>query len=269
MITVLGSAGFIGSHLVRKLEVRRANYFKPGRDENLSGKKLGDVIYCIGLTADFRTKPFETIEAHVCKLNALLRDCDFDSLLYLSSTRLYGTQCGTAKEDDALHFNPAEPSDLYNLSKAAGEAVALNCGRKTRVARLSNVYGSDFNSDNFLATVIKDALVSGKVSLHTAPDSSKDYVDIDDVVDGLLNIAVRGRERIYNLASGTNVANRTLLERISALTGCQVDVAPTAPKLTFPQINIDRMRNEFDFRPAQVLEDLSRLIELYRHERKQ
>jgi len=28
----------------------------------------GHVIYCIGLTADFRQKPFETIEAHVSKL---------------------------------------------------------------------------------------------------------------------------------------------------------------------------------------------------------
>lgn len=260
--------GFIGSHLVKRLAAERHDYFSPGRKENLSGKKLGDVIYCIGLTADFRSKPFETIEAHVCKLNPLLRDCDFDSLLYLSSTRLYGTQGEIASESDALSFDPAEPNDLYNLSKATGEAIALNCGRKTRVVRLSNVYGGDFNSDNFLATVIKDALTTGKVSLHSAPDSSKDYVDIDDVVDGLLIIAARGRERIYNLASGTNVANRTLLERISELTGCQVAVTPTAPKITFPQIDIDRMRNEFDFKPAQVLEDLSRLIELYRHEHK-
>ena len=65
MVTILGSSGFVGSNLKNKLVSVGINTYTPHRSEELSGKNLGHVIYCIGLTADFRTKPFETIEAHV------------------------------------------------------------------------------------------------------------------------------------------------------------------------------------------------------------
>src|SRR5687768_14738265 len=89
MITVLGSQGFVGRHVVQELEQRGLPYFAPPREAPLSGTPLGDVIYCIGLTADFRSRPFETVEAHVVKLRDVLEGCDLDSLLYLSSTRVY------------------------------------------------------------------------------------------------------------------------------------------------------------------------------------
>src|SRR5437868_14664917 len=89
MITVLGASGFIGSHIVRELEQRGEKYYAPAKVETIWDKDLGNIIYCIGLTADFRTRPFDTVEAHVCKLNELLKRGRFDSLLYLSSTRVY------------------------------------------------------------------------------------------------------------------------------------------------------------------------------------
>src|SRR5688500_5975918 len=89
MITVLGASGFIGSRLVSQLAATGAEYQAVGRNEALPAGPLGHVIYCIGLTADFRSRPLNTVEAHVCKLLEVLRKCDFESLLYLSSTRLY------------------------------------------------------------------------------------------------------------------------------------------------------------------------------------
>ncbi len=228
------------------------------------GRSLGHIIYCIGLTADFRTKPFETVDAHVCKLLDVIRGCEFDSLLYLSSTRLYKPHVGTAREEAPLQVDPSDPSDLYNISKAMGESLLFACGRKTRVVRLSHVYGGDFVSSNFLSTIIKDAVSTNRVTLRTSLDAEKDYVSIDDVVDALINIATSSRYQIYNLASGTNVSNRELMERISDITGCQVEVAPEAEQTTNPQINIDRMREEFGFTPANVLHDMDQLVELYR-----
>ena len=85
-------------------------------------------IFAIGLTADFRSRPLDTMDAHVSALAEVLRCGRFDSLTYLSSTRVYAglpRGCGNA----TLVVNPSDASDLYNLSKLAGEALCL--GRPT------------------------------------------------------------------------------------------------------------------------------------------
>ena len=265
MITILGSSGFIGSHLVKKVRELEIPYFSPGRHDELSHKELGDVIYCIGLTADFRTKPLETVNAHVCNLLKVLQQCEFDSLLYLSSARLYKSQVEVAREENPIQIDPSDPNDLYNISKAMGESLSLTCGRKARVARLSRVYGDDFTSSNFLSAVLKEALFANRVTLQTSLEAKSDYVSIDDVVDILIKIVTQGRHQIYNVASGKNVSNRELMERISDLTGCKIEVVPKPSQATYPRINVDRIRKEFGFTPANVLHDMERLIELYRH----
>ena len=258
-VTVLGASGFIGSHVVQKLKALQIDFYSPRREEDVRNKKLGNVIYCIGLTADFRGRPFETVEAHVCKLLQVLQDCDFDSLLYLSSTRLYDSQ-SAAREDDALHIKPLNTGDLYNISKAMGESLALSSGKKVRIARISNVYGGDFTSGNFLSSIIRDAVTTNKVTLQTSFDSEKDYISVESVADLLIKIATAGSETIYNLASGTNTSNFALTERIRSLTGCEVVVASGASKIIYPHINIERIRREFHFKPMSVVDDMNRLV---------
>ena len=78
--TVLGSSGFVGAHLVRHLRSRGDEVLRPGRDAVVNGD-LGHVVYAIGLTADFRTQPYATIEAHVSRLARLLERARFESLM--------------------------------------------------------------------------------------------------------------------------------------------------------------------------------------------
>ncbi len=259
MITVLGAGGFIGAHLVRHLENLGIAHQAPARDEPLTGRALGRVIYCIGLTADFRDRPIATVDAHVGRLSELIATCAFESILYLSSTRLYLRSLSAAHEDDGLVFHPAQADDLYGLSKAAGEALVLSLGARGRVARLANVYGPG-QANTFLASLLSEAQQGGTLTLETALDSQKDYVSIDDVVELLVRIAGEGRHRIYNVASGTPVTNRDLVRVIGKLTGCVVEVSPAAPTMIFPPINIERIRAEFDFVPRSLLDDLPGLI---------
>jgi uncharacterized protein YbjT (DUF2867 family) len=68
--TVLGAGGFIGGRLVEHLRGLGHEVDAPPRRpaeayvDGLGGRQLGHVVYCIGLTADFRTRPYETVEAH-------------------------------------------------------------------------------------------------------------------------------------------------------------------------------------------------------------
>lgn len=257
--TVLGASGFIGSHLVSYLRQEGYEYLTPGRgDPAVFSEELGHVIYCIGLTADFRQRPFDTARAHVCVLADVLEKSRFDSLLYLSSTRIYAGAANGAEE------TPLMAGDLYNLTKMAGEALCFATGRPTvRVARLSNVWGNDPGSENFLASIIRDALEKQHVALHTSLDSAKDYVGIRDVTEILLRIATLGQERLYNVASGVNISNRALLERLAQLTGCTYAAMEDAAVIRFPAIDIGRLKEEFGFGPSSVLEGLNELVQQF------
>jgi len=262
MITVLGASGFIGSHLARRLEGLGLEYQAIGRTDALPPGNLGDVIYCIGLTSDFRSRLLDTVEAHVCNLLGLVRNYEFESLLYLSSTRVYAND-DSSSEEKALHVTPRRPTDLFNISKVMGESIVLNCGRNVRIARVSNVYGPDFASENFLSSIIRDAITRRKVTFLTAPDSAKDYISVDDAVNGLIQIATRGRDSIYNLASGVNVSHDDLATKLRTLTGCKIEFAPGAQTVRFPPIDIERLRREFGISPSSVLDDLAQLVCLY------
>lgn len=260
MITILGASGFIGSHLVRYLQRSGIEHQAPGRHERLAGRELGHIVDCIGLTGDFRERPLDAVDAHVSKLVEVVRTAKFDSLLYLSSIRLYRGSSGVASETDELRFNPAEFEDIYTLSKATGEAVVLALGPKGRVARISNVYGVN-QRESFLGTIIQEALREGTITLRSSLESERDYISIDDLVPLLVRIATSGRQQIYNVGGGENITNREVTAAISALTGCSVSVVPGAPPTGFARIDCSRIREEFGFAPARLLDDLPRLVE--------
>jgi len=249
---VLGSRGFIGSHLMTRLLAASVELTMPRKGEDLSGQDLGYVYDCAGLTADFRQRPVETVEAHVTLLNTIVRSCRFDGLLYLSSTRVYA-DADSAGEEISLVVNPGRPDDLYNISKLLGEAVCLATGRaEVKVARLSNVIGVGMPRDNFVASLVVDAVRDGKITFRTAPESCKDYIAIDDVIDLLLAIANRGTQAIYNVASGRNTTNREIAELIKDRTACGVEFLPSGPKQVFPVIDTSRIQTEFGFSPRPL-----------------
>lgn len=260
--TILGAGGFIGSHLLARLRHAGHECFAPARgDAAILSEELGHVIYCIGLTADFRGRPFDTVRAHACLLADVLEKARFDSLLYLSSTRVYA---GAAQGNEET---PLMAGDIYNLSKLTGEALCLASGREqVRVARLSNVYGGGDDSDNFLPSLIRAATADKLITLATSLDSAKDYVALEDVVGILPKIAVSGKQRIYNVASGRNTSNRELVEEIQGVTGCRVEVAANAPTIPFPAIEIALLREEFGFCPSWIGANMRALLKSHQQQ---
>ncbi|PDT84672.1 SDR family oxidoreductase [Sinorhizobium sp. BJ1] len=261
MFTVLGGSGFIGRNLVRRLRELGQVVNAPGRaDLPLAGQDLGHVIYAIGLTADFRTRPFDTIEAHVSLAADVLRQNAFSSFLYLSSTRVY-TNGQDTRETALLSASPLNPSDLYNLSKLTGEALCLASGRQNvRVARLSNVVGPDeAQADTFLGALCREAS-AGHIQLQTALESSKDYIWIDDAVDLLLRIAQQGRHSVYNVASGRQTSHAEWCAAIQSRTTCTLAVNDKAPAVSLAPIFNGRVKEEFAFAATPVLERISEIL---------
>jgi nucleoside-diphosphate-sugar epimerase len=239
---VFGANGFVGRALTSFLRGKGYNVREIVRgDATWRDADLGHVFYCIGLTADFRSRPFETIEAHCGVVKEVLAGAEFSSFVYLSSTRVYARASST-DETAAIPVLPADPDDLYNISKLMGEAACLGSGlSNARVARLSNVFGADLESQNFLTSVLSDATQRKAVHLRTSLQSEKDYVWIGDVVRALEAIAREGTEPITNVAYGRNTTHCEILEAVAAATGATVSVAPEAPTVRFLEIATQRL----------------------------
>lgn len=259
--TILGANGFIGSNLVHYLRAQNLEVIAPDKGFSPSeAQGLGNVIYSIGLTADFRQRPFDTVEAHVCRLREVLHTGNFESLLYLSSTRVYARSQSTS-EDSLLSVQPADRSDLYNLSKLTGESLCLALDNpRVRIVRMSNIVGRTASSNNFIDQLVQQALTEKRIELQTSLQSEKDYLFIDDLLPLLIEIATHGKQRIYNVASGFNVSNQVITDIIAKRSGCRVEVKGNAPTWSFPAINVDRTRAEFHLQPAEFEVRLGEMV---------
>jgi nucleoside-diphosphate-sugar epimerase len=245
--SIFGASGFIGRHLCDYL-AREGHAVVPISRGNFPAKRanVGHAIYCIGLTADFRTKVVETARAHVSLLADILESYRFESLLYLSSARVY-MGLDVADEDVSLVVRPTNADHVYNLSKLTGEAICLSQG--FQVARLSNVLGPRDGSENFISSLLRDAQ-KGRVVFGTSAQSAKDYIDIDDAIGLLAEIALRGKQQLYNVASGAAVDNGTIARLVVEYTRADVSFAPNSPTVSFPPIDISRVKLEFGFSPT-------------------
>jgi nucleoside-diphosphate-sugar epimerase len=252
-LTIFGGHGFVGSALAAEAARRGHEVRRIGRDDwPEAGSDLGHVLFTIGMTAGFRERLTETVEAQVVVLHRALTRYRFESFLYLSSTRVYAGAAGT-QEETTLAVRPADPDHVYNLSKLAGEALCLAQARPTvRVARLSNVFGEGDRSAGFLEAVLGEAAATGRVTIGQAPGSAKDYISLADVVPALLGIALGGQARLYNVASGRNTSHAEIAALL-ARHGIVTRFLDNAPEIVFPVLDIGRLAAEFGA-PAHGLE---------------
>src|SRR5205823_12336502 len=119
--------------------------------------------------------------------------------------RLY-LEARSGVEDSQIHISPSDDNAIFNAMKIAGEQLCLGMDNSAvRVVRLSNVIGFAPRGISLIPGLIKDAILRGKIRLTISQQSSKDYLDVADVLEILPRIAIEGRHRCYNVASGYNV----------------------------------------------------------------
>lgn len=258
--TVIGAQGFIGSALAQHLRQAGWHCWSPARTTAWpnTDRDLGHVFYCAGMTADFYQRAADTIEAHVGLLARVLQSAKYESLVYLSSTRLYDSLTieTPADESSSLFVNPHVPRHLYDLSKLTGESLchALGGGR-ARVARLACVYNDANDKDGFLPgllTRVAQIPTGGELTVASSAHSYRDYVHLPDVLRGLIDIALHGKSPTYNVASGENTSNAQLAEWIfqyaHRVIRFEKDDAPTKSAV----VCVDKLRHEFGWQPRSV-----------------
>ena len=242
--TVLGAGGFIGGRLAQELRQSGAECYTPLRgDDGIFTRNLGHVFYCIGLTADYRARPFNTVEAHVSFLSRVLEKSIFEKLIYLSSTRLYdGLDGEICHEGNDLRMNPASPRHLYDLSKGLGENLCLTASNgRASVARLAAVYDISPQATGFLPGILRQLVTDRAMTIDSSSGVSRDYICLDDVISCLIKISKSTQNEIVNVASGKNISNQDIADTLNAA-GFQIKIQRQSEREIRPCCDISKIK---------------------------
>lgn len=265
---VTGGAGFIGSHLCRRLaaeghEVVALDDLSDGNLETLA--EVPDVRF---VEADLRdeeavhaaadgcavvfhqgamrsvprsiAQPEATTDVNVRgTLNVLLAARDHGAaVVFASSSSVYGDQETFPLREEM----PPLPRSPYAASKLAGEAYCrswwLSFGVPTVSLRYFNVYGPGQDPANEYAAVVPRfvmaCLAGTSPEVHGDGEQSRDFTFIDDVVEanllaGLAPSDARGRVMNIGGSREPSSVNR-ILEITAGLTGATPQPVHTPPR---------------------------------------
>jgi nucleoside-diphosphate-sugar epimerase len=185
------------------------------------------------------------------------------------------------EEDGDAPFDLDSP---YQISKIVGEFYAVyyhkQHGVPTVRARFQNVYGPGEILGagrwrgtpatvwrNVVPTFVYRALHGMPLELDNGGTASRDFIFVEDIVEGLIACALRGEPGdVYNLASGRETTIRELAEVINRLGGGRSEIKVT-PARTWDRAgrrvgSTRKSREEMGFVAQTELEDgLRRTIE--------
>ena len=116
-------------------------------------------------------------------------------------------------------------------------------------------------SENFIFSILRDAFEKKHIELHSTLESSKDYISIEAVVKLLFQISTNGTQLIYNVASGINTSNSTIVNLILNNTDATFSLANNPKEIIFPEIDTSKIQIEFEFKPDSIEETVSKLIQ--------
>jgi GDP-L-fucose synthase len=299
-VVVTGGGGFLGSHLVERLEAAGTEVFVPRQvDYDLTHEedvarlfaeaKPQTVIHLaaeVGGIGANRANPGRYWYANLMMGAHLIEQSRVSGLDKLV---LAGTICAYPKfapvpfkEDDLWNGYPEETNAPYGVAKKAllvgAQAYRHQYGLNAIYLLPVNLYGprDNFNleTSHVIPALIRkmvDAQERGEheVVLWGTGEPTREFLFVDDCVEGILLATERyAGEEPVNLGTGEEIRIRDLAELIGELTGYEGELVWDASKPDGqPRRKLDttRAEQEFGFHAGTTLRDgLARTIAWYR-----
>lgn len=253
-VVVTGGAGFIGSHLVRRLlsrgdRVSVIDNLSTGSIRNIpAGTHLiiESVLNEHALSRVFRgaehvfhlaaiasvprsmEEPELTHQVNVEGTRIVLEAADeagIGKVVFASSSSVYGNSPSIIQGEDT----PTSPLSPYAQSKLDAEVLCEQYRYRSRVntvcLRYFNVYGPGQRANSGHALVvpafIKSAVEGRPLVIYGSGRQKRDFIYIDDIVDATMYAAESNMAGIYNVGSGRSTSVLTLARTILRITRSQ------------------------------------------------
>ncbi|MFF0535878.1 dTDP-glucose 4,6-dehydratase [Streptomyces coelicoflavus] len=132
-------------------------------------------------------------------------------VVHVSTDEVYGSiDSGSWPET-----HPLSPNSPYSAAKASSDLLALayhrTHGLDVRVTRCSNNYGHHHYPEKLIPLFVTNLLDGRKVPLYGDGGNVRDWLHIDDHVQGIELVRTRGRAgEVYNIGGGTELSNKEL-----------------------------------------------------------
>lgn len=296
-VLLTGAAGFIGSHLLRRLLACGATVHATSRAVRPIGEltlhwhqiDLGDEAAVDEMVRATKPELIFHLASHVAGARDLALvlptfHANLASTVYLlTAAAKVGCErfvlTGSLEEPQfgEAQSGEAPPSSPYAAAKAAAASYArmfhLLYGTPVVLARLFMVYGPAQQDVRKLVPYVILSLLQGdevKLSSGTRP---VDWVYVDDVVEGLLRLAVTdGLEgRRIDLGSGRLVTVREVVEKLYGLVAPGAEPAfgglPDRPHEQVRAADVDATEELLGWRPAVGLDKgLGATVDYYRRQ---
>jgi len=302
-VLVTGANGFIGGWLCRALVERKANIIGIVHAENktfelhgiqekvsiaktsVCNKEEVNAVFekarpeiCFHLAAKSIESQAEKDKEAAFEVNvngtrkvlevAVEKNC---AIVFVSSIKTYGSFTEKCFGEE----NQQKGKGVYAESKILGEKLCKEFSEKglsVGIARLGNVFGGfDGNFSRIVPNTVKKLLEGKPASIKGLGKSTRDFVYIEDVVEGLLLLGKKTLEQklkaeVFNFGSGETHPINEVVERLSSIIGSGLEPEFSGKELNSRELLcVEKAEKELGWKARHGLEKaLEKTVELYK-----